>query len=178
MGTRRGGTREEQVLASDLSQGDARSRSGRTVHLSGTRLSASLDGRGYSTSKRNNRAMTGAPPGGPTVWRRRRCWTIDEHTRTFRTRSRRRGDPSTTPRRTKPPRKGELNASTYPLRKAQGGRGERSETQGDARGGRAGLPPQESRRKQLSRSDTAVRARGRRTCDSRRLPRSRGRRSP
>ncbi len=19
-------------------------------------------------------------PGGPTVWRRRRCWTIDEHT--------------------------------------------------------------------------------------------------
>ena len=52
VGTRRGGTREEQVSTHDLSQGDARSRSGRTVSLPGTRLSASLGGRGYRTSAR------------------------------------------------------------------------------------------------------------------------------
>ena len=54
------------------------------VLLSGTRLSASLGGRGYSASERNNRAMTGRIdqllPGGPTVWRRRRCWDTYEIT--------------------------------------------------------------------------------------------------
>ncbi len=54
------------------------------VLLSGTRLSASLGGRGYSASERNNRAMTGQIdqllPGGPTVWRRRRCWDTYEIT--------------------------------------------------------------------------------------------------
>ena len=58
--------------------------------LPGTRLSASLGGRGYRASERNNRAMTGQidqlPPGGPTVWRRRRCWKLSEFTNSYRTR--------------------------------------------------------------------------------------------
>ncbi len=37
-----------------------RSRFGRTVSLSGTRLPASSGGGGYSISEKNNRAMTGA----------------------------------------------------------------------------------------------------------------------
>ena len=108
VGTRRRSTREEQVSTHDLSHGDARSRSGRTVYLPGTRLSGALDGRGYSTSKRNNRAMTGATPEGRRSGDVGGAGILTNLQPTFRTRPQPRGDPSTNTRRTESSPKGRI----------------------------------------------------------------------
>ena len=56
--------REAQGDASKRSElaGDARSRSERTILLSGRRLSVTPSGRGYRDSSRSNRAMTDGAP--------------------------------------------------------------------------------------------------------------------
>ena len=59
-------------------------------------------GEATALTRGENQMMTGADlqtlPGGPTVWRRRRCWTTttDETTNDYRTRPKPRGDASTT----------------------------------------------------------------------------------